>query len=71
MPALAEFVYLGILDMFSRRLVGWAVPKGLRTERVLGALDKTVEQRQVDSAIQHADQEYRRWAYFAFGECYQ
>ena len=70
-PTLAEFVYLSILDMFSRRIVGWAVVKRARPERVLNTLNKTVEQRQADSVIEYADQERRRCAYFAFGERYQ
>lgn len=71
-PTLAGFVYLAsILDMFSRRVVGWPVAKGLSTERVLNALDKTVEQGQVDTVIQYADPECRQCAYYAFGEHYQ
>lgn len=62
---------LGILDMLSRRIVGWAVVKRAHPERVLNALNETVEQRQVDSVIQHADQECRQCAYSAFGERYQ
>lgn len=70
-PTLTEFVYLGILDMFSRRIVGWTVVKRVRPEWVLNTLKKTVEQRQADSVIEHADQERHQCTYFAFGERYQ
>ena len=44
-PTLAGFLYLAIvLDVFSRRFVGWAMAGHLRTELVLDALDMAVEQ---------------------------
>ena len=39
-PTWAGFVYLAIvLDVFSRRVVGWAMANHLRTELVLAALN--------------------------------
>ena len=39
-PTLAGFLYLAVvLDVFSRRIVGWAMAAHLRTELVLAALD--------------------------------
>ncbi len=57
MPTLAGFLSLAIvLDVFSRRIVGWAMAGHLRTELVLDALDMAVEQRRPDSVIHHSDQ---------------
>ena len=67
-PTLAGFLYLAIvLDVFSRRVVGWAMAGHLRTELVLDALDMAVEQRRPDSVIHHSDQGCQ-YTSFAFGE---
>ena len=67
-PTLAGFLYLAIvLDVFSRRIVGWAMAGHLRTELVLDALDMAVEQRRPDSVIHHSDQGCQ-YTSFAFGE---
>ena len=45
-PTWAGFVYLAIvLDVFSRRVVGWSMAHHLRTERVLGALNMALGQQ--------------------------
>ena len=45
-PTLAGFLYLAIvLDVFSRRVVGWAMAAHLRTALVLEALEMAVAQR--------------------------
>ena len=55
-PTLAGFLYLAIvLDVFSRRIVGWAMAGHLRTELVLDALHMAVQQRRPDSVIHHSD----------------
>ena len=60
-PTLAGFLSLAIvLDVFSRRIVGWAMAGHLRTELVLDALDMAVEQRRPDSVIHHSGSEYVR-----------
>ena len=67
-PTLAGFLYLAIvLDVFSRRIVGWAMAGHLRTELVLDALGMAVEQRRPDSVIHHSDQGCQ-YTSFAFGE---
>ena len=67
-PTLAGFLYLAIvLDVFSRRIVGWSMAGHLRTELVLDALDMAVEQRRPDSVIHHSDQGCQSTS-FAFGE---
>ena len=48
-PTLAGFLYLAIvLDVFSRRVVGWAMAEHLRTALVLEALEMAVAQRRPD-----------------------
>ena len=60
-PTLAGFLYLAIvLDVFSRRIVGWSMAGHLRTELVLDALHMAVQQRRPDSVIHHSDSEYVR-----------
>ena len=45
-PTLVGFLYLAIvLDVFSRRVVGWAMATHLRTELVIEALEMAVAQR--------------------------
>ena len=56
-PTWAGFLYLAIvLDVWSRRIVGWAMRTHLRTELVLEALNMALEQRRPDDVIHHSDQ---------------
>ncbi len=56
-PTLAGFLYLAIvLDVFSRRVVGWAMAGHLRTALVVEALEMAVTQRRPEAVIHHSDQ---------------
>jgi putative transposase len=56
-PTWAGFVYLAIvLDVWSRRIVGWSIGERLTAELVLAALSMAVQQRKPDGAIAHSDQ---------------
>ena len=56
-PTWAGFVYLAVvLDVWSRRVVGWALATHLRTELVLGALNMALGQRRPQAVIHHSDQ---------------
>jgi len=56
-PTAAGFLYLAVvLDVWSRRIVGWAMATHLRTALVLGALDMAVAQRRPTAVIHHSDQ---------------
>jgi putative transposase len=56
-PTWEGFLYLAtVLDVFSRRVVGWAMADHLRTELVLEALEMALEQRRPEAAIHHSDQ---------------
>ena len=62
------FVYLAIvLDVFSRKVVGWAMANHLRTELVLGALNMAIGQRRPQGVIHHSDQG-TQYTSLAFGK---
>jgi putative transposase len=51
------FLYLAVvLDVFSRKVVGWAMRPHLLTELVLGALDMALTARRPQEVIHHSDQ---------------
>lgn len=51
------WLYLAVvLDVWSRRVVGWAMATHLRTELVLDALAMAIDQRHPQGAIHHSDQ---------------
>ena len=55
-PTWTGFVYLAIvLDVFSRRVVGWSMTHHLRTELVLGALNMALAQRRPEGVVHHSD----------------
>jgi putative transposase len=55
-PTWAGFLYLAIvLDVFSRRIVGWAMQATLETSLVLDALNMAIGQRQPAAVIHHSD----------------
>ena len=56
-PTGEGFLYLAVvLDVFSRRIVGWAMSSHLYTELMLRALDMALSQRRPDGVIHHSDQ---------------
>jgi putative transposase len=56
-PTWAGFLYLAVvLDVYSRRIVGWAMANHLRTELVVDALNMAIGQRQPSEVIHHSDQ---------------
>jgi putative transposase len=55
-PTWAGFLYLAVvLDVWSRRIVGWAMSTSLTTDVVLDALDMAVTQRQPRDVVHHSD----------------
>jgi putative transposase len=55
-PTWAGFLYLAVvLDVWSRRVVGWAMSRTLHTDVVLDALNMAVTQRQPREVIHHSD----------------
>jgi putative transposase len=55
-PTWAGFLFLAVvIDVWSRRVVGWSMATSLKTDLVLAALDTAVSQRQPSGVIHHSD----------------
>jgi len=56
-PTGVGMLYLAVvLDVWSRRIVGWAMATHLRTSLVLAALEMAIAQRRPTSVVHHSDQ---------------
>ena len=67
-PTWAGFLYLAaVLDVYSRKVVGWAMENHLRTELVLEALQNAIAQRRPKGVIHHSDRGCQYTSY-AFGK---
>jgi putative transposase len=56
-PTRAGFLYLAVvLDVFSRRIVGWSMRNHLRTSLILAALEMAAQKRRPVDVIHHSDQ---------------
>jgi putative transposase len=65
----AGFLYLAIvLDVFSRRVVGWAMEDHLRVELVLKALEMAHAQRTPKDAVIHHSDRGTQYTSIAFGK---
>jgi len=61
-------LYLAVvLDVWSRRIVGWAMESHMRKELVLSALNMAIEQRKPEQVIHHSDQG-SQYTSIAFGK---
>jgi len=68
-PTLAGFLYLAVvLDVFSRRIVGWAMASHLRTELVLAALEMAIWNRRPARGVVHHSDHGCQYTSVAFGE---
>ena len=67
-PTSAGYLYLSVvLDVFSRRVVGWSMAGHLRSELVVEALEMAVQQRRPANVIHHSDQG-SQYTSLAFGQ---
>jgi putative transposase len=67
-PTLSGFLYLAvILDVFSRKIVGWSMATHLRSELVISALEMAIARRDARGVIHHSDQG-TQYTSLAFGE---
>lgn len=67
-PTWTGFLYLAIvLDVWSRKIVGWAMGTDLRTELVLNALNTALAQRRPQGVVHHSDRGCQYTSY-AFGK---
>lgn len=52
-----EYIYLAvIIDLFSRKCIGWELGRNLDAQLTLNALEKALENRESDGLIHHSDQ---------------
>jgi len=67
-PTWSGWLYLAmVLDVYSRKIVGWAMDTNMRTELILEALQMAVTQRQSRGVIHHSDRGSQYTSY-AFGK---
>jgi putative transposase len=67
-PTWAGFLFLAVvIDVWSRKVVGWAIATDLKTELVVAALNMAVRQRQPRSVVHHSDQGCQ-YTSIAFGQ---
>ena len=66
---LEDFLYLAVvLDVFSRRVVGWAMAEHLRTELVVSALEMAVWNRQPGEGVIHHSDHGAQYTSLLFGD---
>jgi putative transposase len=67
-PTWAGFLYLAmVLDVFSRKIVGWSMATHLRTEIVLEALERAALQRKPKREVIHHSDQGTQYTAIAFG----
>jgi len=67
-PTWAGFIFLAVvLDVWSRRIVGWAIGEQMTAELVLTALNMALQQRRPNGVIHYSDQG-SQYTSVAFGE---
>ena len=67
-PTWSGWLYLAmVLDVYSRKIVGWAMDTNMRTELILNALQMAVTQRQPRGVVHHSDRGSQYTSY-AFGK---
>jgi putative transposase len=68
-PTWDGFLYLAVvLDVFSRKIVGWAMADHLRTELVLGALEMAIGCRRPAAGVIHHSDHGSQYTSVVFGE---
>lgn len=68
-PTWAGFLYLAVvLDVYSRRIVGWAMADHLRTELVVSALEMALWNRRPPAGVIHHSDQGSQYTAFAFGQ---
>lgn len=67
-PTWAGFIFLAVvLDVWSRRVVGWAIGEQMTSDLVLAALNMAYQQRRPSGVIHHSDQG-SQYTSVAFGQ---
>lgn len=67
-PTWQGFLYVAVvLDVFSRRIVGWSMTGHLRTELILDALDMAISRRRPGEGLIHHSDRGTQYTSIAFG----
>lgn len=67
-PTWAGFIFLAVvLDVWSRKIVGWAMGGDMRTSLVLAALNMAIEQRRPDQSVIHHSDRGAQYTSIEFG----
>ncbi len=67
-PTWQGFLYVAVvLDVFSRRVVGWSMAGHLRTELILDALEMAIAKRRPDEGLIHHSDRGTQYTSIAFG----
>jgi putative transposase len=67
-PTWQGFLYVAVvLDVFSRRIVGWSMAGHLRTELILDALDMAISRRRPGEGLIHHSDRGTQYTSIAFG----
>jgi putative transposase len=68
LPTWQGFLYLAVvLDVFSRRIVGWSMAGHLRTELIVAALDMALARRRPAAGLVHHSDRGTQYTSLAFG----
>lgn len=68
LPTWQGFLYLAaVVDVFSRRVVGWSMAGHLRTSLILDAIDMAIGRRRPDAGLVHHSDRGTQYTSFAFG----
>ena len=68
LPTWSGWLYLAlVLDVYSRKIVGWAMDTNLHTPLIMEALEMAITQRQPSNVIHHSDRGCQYTSY-AFGK---
>ena len=68
-PTWSGFLYLGVvLDVWSRKIVGWAMRTDLKTELVMAALEMALWQRRPTTGVIHHSDQGSQYTALAFGK---
>jgi len=68
LPTWAGFIYLAVvIDVYSRKVVGWAFSEQMTSELVIAALNMGITTRRPESVIHHSDQG-SQYTSLAFGK---
>jgi len=68
-PTLVGFLFLAVvLDVWSRKIVGWAMSSRMTTKIVLDALRMAIEQRQPDAGVIHHSDQGSQYTSIEFGK---